>query len=417
MSDFIRADSIDLQTLHLTNIDNSRAYDLSAQVIEFSIYEDILFPVIRAEFTIIDSLGILTGFPIIGEEFIYVEFTTPGFDLVNSYKFHVKSIDNQVITSSSKTQSYVIRAYSHEFMANAVQFVSQRYTAAPEEIIQSILQNNLLTTKSIAVEQTKGTQDVLISRLRPFQAIDMIRKRSVSLKYVSSSYVFFENKRGFNFCTIEFLLDQLQNNINDKIFYYDTVGPSDIRNMNSRNILSMRNVSQVNNTKKLTAGSLNNIVKRFDIVTGQTAVFNYVNAEQQQKFKFAEKTAVGLNSSTFEDTYGKSAAQSLLVPHSTALPETFIADTMGAKHSFVTKMAQNIYHVHVNGDTALTAGDVITINVPAPTGATGPQEDNRLTSGNYLISKLRHIVYNPSAGQKSYTCSMELIRGIYGDNT
>jgi hypothetical protein len=62
----------------------------------------------------------------------------------------------------------------------------------------------------------------------------------------------------------------------------------------------------------------------------------------------------------------------------------------------------------------LTAGDVITVKVPTIVG-TGEATENRLLAGNYLISKLRHIVINASSAQKTYHCSMELIKGTYED--
>lgn len=203
--------------------------------------------------------------------------------------------------------------------------------------------------------------------------------------------------------------------MNDKQFFYDSSGNSDAKNMTFRNMLTLVQITQTDNTKKLAQGGLNNIVKRFDILTGKVSSTQYVNSQQQGNFKFAAKKPLGLNTSSFENQFGNTAATSLLVPHSSHLPENFIDSTMGAKHAFVTKMGQNIFQAFTNGDVALTAGDVITVNVPTPAGGTGGQEDNRLYAGNYLISKLRHIVLLNGASQKTYNISMELIKGFQED--
>jgi hypothetical protein len=105
-----------------------------------------------------------------------------------------------------------------------------------------------------------------------------------------------------------------------------------------------------------------------------------------------------------------------LVPHSSEFPENYISGSLGAKHSYVNKLDQNLFYIYVNGDTALTAGDVITINVPTPIGGTEKPKNDRLLEGNYLISKLRHIVVNLSPTEKSYTIAMELIKGSYEDD-
>jgi hypothetical protein len=420
---YTKSDAVDIKTLKLFSADGKKQYDLTAQVAEFSVYEDIMYPVTRAEFTVIDAVDILTSFPIIGEETIEVEFGTPGFDITCFYRFHVNSVNNQTVDHSAKSRSYIIRASSEEFIfSNASLMTGKIGPGHADELVAAVLQRVTKKVsgkpKTLAIERTKGLLDILVSRLKPFQVIDMIRKRSVSEKYVSSSYVFFENKRGFNFCTIEFLLDQLKDNVNDKVFFYDTVGNSDAKNMNTRNVLSLKNITQVNNTKKMTGGGLHNSVKRFDLMTGDVTQTTYKNNEQQHKFKAAKNTPIGLNTTHFEQTHtGDEPSSSLLVPHSSHLPENYIDASMGAKHAFIIKMGQNIYQAHVNGDTALTAGDIITINIPNPTGDTGGSKDSRLTSGNYLISKLRHMIINNNAGQKSYTVSMELIKGFNEDHS
>jgi hypothetical protein len=411
---YTRPDAVEVISLTLTAPAVKKPVDISSYVVGISIYEDVMFPVIRAEFFVIDGLDLLNGFPIIGEELIEIEFANAGGDS-NSYKFKVKSIENVVITPQGKSKTYTIRAVSEEMFTNNTKYVTKKYSTDSWQIINDIMINEMKTQKKIVTSDfTKGVQDILISRLRPFQAIDMIRRRSVSQDYHSSSYVFFENKRGFNFTSLEYLLKNQTGNIKDKEFFYDPAVNSDSKNITARSIMVLKNVSQFNNTKKMIYGSLNNVVKKFDLLTGETTETNYVNAEQQHKFKYASDNPKPLNSSNFEEQYGKESATSLLVPYSSHLPETHIAESIGAKHSFVTKLGQNIYHAHVNGDTALTAGDVITINIPR--AAAEQPKENRMLSGNYLISKIRHSLITTSTSQNTYQCTMELIKGYYEDN-
>ena len=415
---YIKSGAVDVRTLRIISaVGGKQPFDLMNQVVEFSIYEDITFPVMRAEFTFIDGVDLLNAFPIIGEEIIEVEFSNPGIDIVNSYRFFVKSVENQNPTQHAKVKSYVVRCVSEEMMTNMSSYVTKRYDMNTDDIIFDILDKQIKTKKKILFgDNTKGIQDILISRQRPFQAIDLIRKRAVSEDYFSSSFVFFENKQGFNFCSIEFLMDNLDKSINDKIFYYDTSANIDATNMNTRGMLSVRNVSQLDNSKKLTQGGLNNIVKRFDILTGKVDTYTYIDSQQESKFAYASNNPKPLNTAPFLNAYGSVAAVSMFVPHNSALPETYIAESLGPKHAYVTKLAQNIYQAFVYGDVALSAGDVIEIRIPSFHGGTQDISDNRLLAGNYLISKIRHMIMNFTSSQKSYHCSMELIRGSYEDN-
>jgi hypothetical protein len=418
-TNYVRSDNIKILNLQLSSLDGSRVADISQFVLSFNIFEDILYPTVRANFLINDSIGLLNSFPIIGEELISIEFGQEGFDFTTEYTFHVKSIDNQRNTPQAKGKIYTLECISQEFIDNANKLINGKYEGQSEDVIRAIFENWFPNSfKSLTTgDPTKGVQKLLFSRLRPLMAIDLVRKRAVSQDYLSSSYVFFENKRGFNFCTIEYLMHQLQDNVKDKEFFIDTAQNTSNRNMNTRSIIHFQTVSQVNNTQKLTHGALHNTVKRFDLLTGLTTITKWLGVEKQDQFKFASDNPKALNTTQFEDKYNKDAAQALLVPHSSDLPENYIDSSLGARHAYITKLGQNIFQAFVYGDIALTAGDVITINVDNPTGSTSPGENNRLLAGNYLISRLRHIVVNGSGGAaKSYYVSMELIKGFYEDH-
>ena len=411
---YVASDAVDIKTIKISSFNGKKNYDLKQQVVSFNIYEDIMFPVVRAEFILLDAIELLTSFPIIGEETIEVEFANPGFDRTCHYTFHVKSVENQVNTPQGKSKTYLIRAYSEEYMQNLHKVVSEKKQGSPESIITNILKTMLKTKKQIYVgDKTKGILDVTFTNNRPFQVIDYVRKSSVSAKYKSSSYVLYETSKGFTFCTIEYLMDKQQGVIKDKQFFFDTAGNIDPKNMNTRTIMSMVNTSQFDNTKKLAQGSLNNDVRRFDLLTGKVALTNYKNSDKEKEFKYGSKKPLPLNTSSYENKYGSESATKMLIPHSSDLPENYIDLAMGYKHSYVTKLGQNTFQAYIYGDVALSAGDLITINIPAVSGATDNQGDNRLISGNYLISKLRHIVLN--GVKSSYTMSVELIKGFHED--
>jgi hypothetical protein len=137
--------------------------------------------------------------------------------------------------------------------------------------------------------------------------------------------------------------------------------------------------------------------------------------QSAEDIQYDPVSGVPLNTSSYENQYGSDAATKMFIPHSSDLPENYIDAAMGYKHSFVTKIAQNTFQAYINGDVAMSVGDLITINIPAATGATDNPGDNRLISGNYLISKLRHIVLN--GVKSSYTMSVELIKGFHEDHS
>ena len=414
---YIQSGAVDVKSINLSDLSGKKNYNVTGQILSFNIYEDMLFPAVRADFLFSDALGLITEFPIIGEEIINVEFVTAGYDETLKYKLHVKSIQPQQSNPQAKSTVYIITATSEEFITNGTTLVTKKYSSSASDIVKNVMKDFLKTEKNVYIgDSPKGTQEVLVSRLKPFQAIDMIRRRSVSEKYLSSSYVFYENQKGFYFTSVEYLMDNMKSKVNGRIYFHDTAPNTDTRNMNTRSLLDFKIVSQVNNTKKLAQGSLNNVVKKFDLMTGETIVTEFKNIEKQSQFKFASDKALPTNSTLYEKKYGSEPANIMIVPSSSHLPETFTAESIGAKFSFATKIAQNIFHATVYGDSALSVGDVIEIRLTDQTGATGQQKENRLISGTYLISKVRHNVLLPAGKNKEYYCGLELIKGSYEDN-
>ena len=416
MTQSVQNGYVDINRIDLSSHDGKKTISLIAQVTSISIYEDILCPIIYAELDIVDSADLHSSFPLIGEEFLDLEFKTTGNTETNKYRFSVISTNNVTTNNTGRIKTYKMRCASEEILNNSTLKLNQRISGKSEDLINKFLtdSNYIATKKNVNLDTTKGPQDLLVTKLSPFQAVDLVRKRSVSPKYISSSYVFFENKRGFNFCTIEFLFDQGKGNIKDKVFWYDSKPETDVRSVRFRNILGMRTVSGFDTASKMQFGGLNNMVRKFDIFTGELTEIPFNNAEKQDQFKFASDTAVGLNSSYFENKYGPTSGYTMLVPHRGDLPDTFIPDSLGARQAFVQKLIQNIFQIHTYGDSEITAGDVITVKVPSIKGTTDEPKENRLVSGNYLVSKLRHTIVLDK--QRLYTNSMELIKGEYEEH-
>jgi hypothetical protein len=51
-----------------------------------------------------------------------------------------------------------------------------------------------------------------------------------------------------------------------------------------------------------------------------------------------------------------------------------------------------VTRVLIHGDTGLKVGDLVSLLLPSPTGTTDRKKDDQLSSGNYLIIRLRHII-------------------------
>ena len=162
------------------------------QVTFIDIYEDFNSPSLYAEITMDDKIGILQDFPLIGEEEFEITFLTPGLSYPTTYKFYTYSISDVQQSMNSKGYSYVIKCVSKEQLIQSNINILQSYNETIDSIVTNIFNRYLQTDKILDVDPCKGTETIIIPKITPFMAIDLIRKRAVHSKFTSSSFVFFE---------------------------------------------------------------------------------------------------------------------------------------------------------------------------------------------------------------------------------
>jgi hypothetical protein len=110
-----------------------------------------------------------------------------------------------------------------------------------------------------------------------------------------------------------------------------------------------------------------------------------------------------------------------LIAKDSLQPDTFLEEIYANRNSYMTRLAQNMFTCDVYGDPSLTAGDVITINLPDIMGtseSTKSQNTDYFLSGYFMISAIHHKL-NP----ESYACTYDLFKNgfsspvITTDNT
>jgi hypothetical protein len=380
----------------------SREANIMDQVKHIDVYESIISPCIKADFMIHDSIDLLNRFPIIGEETIEFTFNSPG-GVERELKLSVYAIENQEADFAGKKKGYILRACSPEVLTSNGRLVNKKFNSQSSDIVKKILSD--ISGKKIAVEETKGIDEITITNLKPLQAIDFIRRRSLSPKYKSSSFCFYENREGFNFKTIEELFYEGRKNIGDKIFFYEQNLQEDIRTSQYRSIMAYEHVRVANSLETIGLGGMANKVVQYDLVTGEVKSRDY----KDEEFVGADKKNNALNTNTFKNLFTEEMAETFFVPFDSSLPELDLPEKVGYLQSFVQKILQSMVRIHVNGDSNISVGEMLELNIPSFDGIDKKSDTSRLKSGNYLIAKVRHLI--TPGPNNVYSQSMELIKG------
>jgi hypothetical protein len=319
---------------------------------------------------------------------------------------NVFAVENIVVSEDQKMKTYRLRLCSEEVLTNAQMLINRKLTKENYNNVKDILTSDLQTKKDIRLSVTKGVDEQLITNITPFEAIDKLRLRSVSMTYPSSSYVFFEDRWGYRFCTLEEMIANNKGRTTQKQFVYDASNIiTDVRKCTARHIISWKKLKSQNAVDKIQSGSLNTKVQRIDFITGD--VKEFITGNEQ----FASTGSPSAGTSLFNKQYGQSTSRTFLVPYNSAGNELFIAEKIGPLHSFVDKVTQNIVHAQIYGDSEIYIGDLLGTTVLTGSGLTEGGSFEQYAEANYLVAKIRHMIINGDRPQ--YTQSFELINNSY----
>ena len=396
-----------INDITLSNKNTKAQVNPSDQISSIDIYEDFNSPTLFAEITFDDKIGLLNDFPIVGEELLEITFQTPGLSYPTTYKFNSFSVSDVQQQMNGKGYTYVLKCVSKEQLTQSNINILQSYNETINDIVDNLFTRYLKTDKIVNIDPCKGTETIVFPKVTPFVAIDIIRKRAVHPKYVSSSFVFFENQDGFNFKCIEQMMEDGKAKIGSKKFYYFSNGQKD-KNTEAlmfRSIIEYENIGRTDLTDIIQEGGIKNRVKTFDIFSKK---INDTVFDMTQKFSSMvgsdNKNTLNISESMIGD-FAKEPTFNFFIPKDTNRKENFLENMMGARLAYQKLFNSNFVRAHIPGDSSIKAGDVIELNLPKASGTTEAKGTDDLVDGNYIVTRLRHNI--TTVGKTKHYISMD----------
>lgn len=392
---------VSIKRFEIENENIGAIFNPMDQLIGFDIWEDITKPTMYATFVFDDAINLLETFPIIGEETVHVEFVTPGMNKSTYLKFRCFEVTNVQKSINNKSVQYTMRCVSEEHLFNGSNMIVQSYTDIISNIVPNILSSYLMTSKEIIIDDTKGLQTISFPRLNPLQAIDMCRQRAVSSRFPSSSYVFFENQAGFNFKTIEGLLDDSKQNVGSRIFNAseNPMASKEEEAKSFRTLLDYQNIARSDSNAKAMQGAFKAVTQTFDLLTKKFEKADFNLKEKFASFETPADNKAIPNTEGFINKFGEGSPKHFFIPKDTSRPDNFIDTMVAVRNAFSVLLNSDITRAMIHGDSGLKVGDVVELRLPQSTGLTKKPTQDKLVAGNYLIIRLRHMI-TPSTKSK-----------------
>jgi hypothetical protein len=178
-----------IKDITLSNKNTKAQINPSDQISAIDIYEDFNSPTLYAEIRFDDKIGLINDFPIIGEELFEITFQTPGLSYPTTYKFNTFALSDVQQQMNGKGYTYTLKCVSKEQLTQSNINIVHSYNETVNDIVDNIFTRYLETEKIVSIDPCKGNETIVFPKVTPFVAIDIIRKRAVHPKYISSSFL------------------------------------------------------------------------------------------------------------------------------------------------------------------------------------------------------------------------------------
>lgn len=378
---------------------------------EVQIFEDIFSPFITGTITITESFDLINKLPLIGEEFLILDLTTPGFEKRIKGRFYVFKCSEKVAIRD-KLSGYTLSFISIDAVNDLNIRLNNAWSGFCSDIAFRLIAKDkagVQTEKPINIEDTINGIKFVCNNWSPVKAINYVAEKSVNKDGISS-YLFFENRDGFNFVSLHTLYqgNTIQDFIFDNYERTETNVGDTIRDIEQdyKRITSMSMPDGFDFIDRLSKGMFTSNLTSYDMVTKRF---------KRQYFSYQEEfnKIPHLNKFPLNSTEIVSAPDSLVynkIKH-TAMHNGFDDVSNSDKFLFRLSALANTQgfklRVETLGRTDYTVGKVISLKTFRLESVNDKSNDlvDPTYTGKYLISAVKHNI-----GGNTHTCTLELIK-------
>ena len=188
---------------------DNKANKFDEYVNELRIYEGIDTPAIRATIAIDDSSDLISK--LAGGETFFITLDNEVSGTKVKYTMQLYKITDRV--RAEKRNVYVLHLVSEEFLRNELVNVFGSFQKQKtEDYVGEYLGSDYINTeKELYLEKTDEKFSYVCPNWRPFTAINYLCEKSIRGKQTGklrqSGYIFFENKNGYHFITIDGMIE------------------------------------------------------------------------------------------------------------------------------------------------------------------------------------------------------------------
>lgn len=387
--------------------------NVRGQVIQLRIFEDIFSPFITGAIVLKESFDLQSLLPLIGEEFIEIKVSTPTLKKPINGIFHIYKMSDKVPVGD-RSVGYELNFISAEALIDSNKRISKVFAGKISDIVGTFVKDKidgLESEKKFNIENTRNTIKYVSPYWTPVQNLTFLSDNSIS-ENQSPSYLFYENRDGFNFKALETLYqgEVYQQFVMDK-YSRDSFpqGGNALNIMEDyKRIGEIDFVESYDYLDRLSGGMYNSKLISYDSTKKTYTVKNF-----DIKNKFSKQKHLNENPLFSSKAVGRSNAMHILFPRAfetfTSFGDTTNARILQERLSFIKMAEAQKVNITVPGRCDYTVGQIaeVTLYKKQPMQKKDRLEDlvDNVNSGKYLVAAINHQI-----SVDGHTCYIELIK-------
>ena len=418
---------------------------LNGLTVSISLFENIFSPTMSGTITLLDANSIVSNLPIIGQEFLSFKIKTAsitegGTSIIDFTKnpFSVYKIDQRI--EGTNSELITLHFASPEMLRNLRTRVSKSYTNTIDNIAIDVIQNSryINSKKDLFIEETVGVRKIISPNSNPFTFIQKLSSEAISKNNGSPFFLFYENKEGFNFRSLDSLYAQpITAEYNTGEFYHQESSGTVVKNVleeYSRPI-SHEMVAVNDTVKNVRGGLLASDLITYDIYSkkyerknfryfnnfndygrlGNSPIYN-TNFIDEFDNTVDNFTNANIHLHPTSKNNGSDAQHYVLDPTAKNIKSLYspngIENTLLPRQSKFVELNKGVsLNVKVHGSTNISVGQIIQFNKQTVGNPNESGDFDPYYTGRYIISNLRHIF--DLAPKKEHSIVMSLVKDGY----
>lgn len=428
---------------------NGIQIDLIPFMVEVNITEDIFSTALYGNIVITDSLGIIENGPIIGEEYIRVDFNTPGMKAHINKTFRVFKISDRVVALDDKSQVFVMHFCSPEVYIDAMNKVHRTFEGRIDDVVTAIYLNQLDVARNIIVNpntnqfvesedttslnilnQTDNNIKFTCPGWGPLKTLSWLASKAIAKDTKASDGLFFESTQGYYWGSVGTIINAWKGSgkvagdyyyapSNQRINETGTIAVGGVQytapnlNRDYKIVEEFTIVDSFNTLKSNVSGYYANQVVSVDLIHKSYLYNNFDYVKDFDKYPHLDKYA--------PFTKGQFRNPDMVTEVAFQHPKLFdkapanISERVSAikqnRKSMLAGYSNIKIEVTVPGRTDFEAASVVYFGMPkmGPKDMTDKTEQyDKYMSGLYLVTCIRH-----KFTQQRHTMIMELVKDSF----